>query len=256
MIKLGPSGLGPVKDAIANLEEYFRLGISACEIAFTYGVYIKEEEDAILIGKKAKELGISLSIHAPYWINLNSLEKAKIEKSKYYILDCLRVGSLLGATNVVFHAGFYGKDTREKTYESIKNNIIEILNESKKRGYTCQLAPETMGKVNVFGSVEEISNLVKDTGCSFCIDFAHILAREKDYCFEKVKTLFPQKKWHIHFSGIEYGEKGEKRHLKMEQSDWKTLFSNLPGEKDFNIICESPDQVTDAVLGLDLIKKN
>ena len=250
MVRIGPSGLGSVKDAVANLEEFSRLGLSCCELAFTYGVYIKSEQDAILIGKKANELGISLSIHAPYWINLNSSEKSKIEKSKYFLLDCLRVGSLLGATNVVFHAGFYGKDSREKAYETIRSNIVDVMGEAKKRGYSPKLAPETMGKVNVFGSIEEISSLVKDTGCGFCIDFAHILAREKDYCFERVASLFPQKKWHIHFSGIEYSEKGEKRHLKMKQSEWKELFSNLPAKKEFDIICESPDQVSDAVLGV------
>lgn len=256
MVKIGPSGLGPVKDAIGNLEEFSRLGISACEIAFTYGVYIKEEQDAISIGKKAKELEISLSIHAPYWINLNSSEKSKIEKSKYYLLDCLRVGSLLGATHVVFHAGFYGKGDRKEAYEAIRDNIIDILEKAKKKGYTSKLAPETMGKVNVFGSIEEISNLVKDTGCSFCIDFAHILAREKDYCFEKVESFFPQSEWHVHFSGIEYGEKGERKHLKMKESEWKTLFSNIPKNKKITIICESPDQVSDAVLGIKIFGKN
>ena len=256
MIRIGPSGLGPVKDAIVNLEEYSRLGITSCEIAFTYGVYIKNEEEAISIGKKAKELGIKLSIHAPYWINLNSAEEIKIVKSKNYLLDCLMVGTLLGVTNVVFHAGFYGKDSKEKTYNSIRDNLIDILKEAKKRGYSSKLAPETMGKVNVFGSVEEISNLVRDTGCSFCIDFAHILAREKDYCFEKVKSLFPENSWHVHFSGIEYGEKGEKRHLKMKESDWKELFSNVPKEKEITIICESPDQVNDAVLGINYLKRN
>ncbi|MEK6827093.1 MAG: endonuclease IV, partial [Nanoarchaeota archaeon] len=65
-IKFGPAGIGPVKDAISNLEMYRKLGLKACEIAFTYGIYIKEK-DAVQIGKKAKELGIKLSIHAPYW---------------------------------------------------------------------------------------------------------------------------------------------------------------------------------------------
>ncbi len=68
-IKIGPARLGPVKTAEKVLEEYAHRGIKACEIAFTYGVYIKNKEDAVKIGKKAKSLGITLSIHAPYWIN-------------------------------------------------------------------------------------------------------------------------------------------------------------------------------------------
>ena len=255
MINLGPSGLGPVKEAIANLEEFSRLGITACEIAFTYGAYIKEEKDAVLIGKKAKELGIKLSIHGPYWINLNSLEKSKIEMSKKRLLECLKVGTWLGVEKVVFHAGFYGKDDKEKTYQTIKESLTEVIKEAKKNKFTPELAPETMGKINVFGSVEEISRLVKDTGCSFCIDFAHILARYKDYKFEEVKELFKEKDWHIHFSGIEYTDKGERRHLRVEKSDWKTLFENLPKGKNLNIICESPEPVKDSIEGIVIKKK-
>ena len=85
-IRFGPAGIGPVKDAISNLEEYHRLGLKACEVEFSYGAYIKKKEDAEKIGERAKELGIKLSIHAQYWINLNSEEKDKVEKSKERIL--------------------------------------------------------------------------------------------------------------------------------------------------------------------------
>ena len=113
-IKFGPAGLGGVKEAISNLEEYHQLGLKAWEIAFTYGVYLKNKEDAEKIGKKAKELGIQLSIHAPYYINLNSSDKSKIEKSKQRILDCLKVGTWLNAELVVFHPGFYGKMDKQE----------------------------------------------------------------------------------------------------------------------------------------------
>jgi sugar phosphate isomerase/epimerase len=69
-----------VNEAISNLEKYKSLGLKACEIAFTYGIYIKTKEDALRIGEKAKELGIRLSIHAPYYVNLNSAEKLKVEQ--------------------------------------------------------------------------------------------------------------------------------------------------------------------------------
>ncbi len=90
-IKFGPGGLGPVKTAEETLEKYAELGLKNCEIAFTYGAYIKTEKDALRIGKKAKELGIELSVHAPYWINLNSAEKEKIDGSKKRILKSLEV---------------------------------------------------------------------------------------------------------------------------------------------------------------------
>jgi deoxyribonuclease-4 len=255
-IKFGPSGLGGVNEAISNLEEYHKLGLRACEIAFTYGVYIKEQKDAEEIGRAAEKLGIHLSIHAPYYINLNSAEKEKIEKSKQRILDCLRAGTWLKARRVIFHPGFYGKQGKEETYDKIRDEINEIQKQRKEKKYTPELTPETTGKINVFGSLEEIQKLVEETGCSFCIDFAHILAREKDYNFEKASRLFNnQKEWHIHFSGIEYGEKGEKKHKETPESEIKKLLSNLPKNKNYIIINEAPDSVGDSVKSLKVYNK-
>ena len=73
-ISFGPAGLGGISDAIKNLEYFSKNKLTACEISFTRSIYLKEE-DAKEIGEKAKELGINLSIHAPYFINLNSIEK-------------------------------------------------------------------------------------------------------------------------------------------------------------------------------------
>ncbi|MEK6933501.1 MAG: TIM barrel protein [Nanoarchaeota archaeon] len=252
-IIFGPAGLGPVKTAVVVLEEYYKKGLRACEIAFTYSVYIKENEAAI-IGKKARELGIELSIHAPYFVNLNSLEKEKREATKKRILECCRIGELLGTKVVVFHPGYYSSD-REQSYLMIKKGIIEIISVIKKNGWKIKIAPETMGKVNVFGSIQEISRLVKETGCSFCIDFAHILAREKKVDYQKVKNLFPYKEWHVHFSGIIYGEKGEKSHRPTEKKEWEDLLKNLPKNKDIRIINESPIMLDDSVEGLKIYKK-
>ena len=252
VIRFGPAGIGPVKTAEEVLENYKSLGLSACEISFTYQVYIKPE-DAKRIGKKAKELGISLSIHAPYFINLNSDEKANRDNTKRIILDCCRIGKLLGAKVVVAHPGYYGEN-REEAYETIKTGVLEILDEIKKQGWKINLAFETMGKVNVFGSIEEISKLVEETGCSFCIDFAHVLAREKKVDYEKIKKLFPGKEWHAHFSGIIYGDKGERSHRKTELEEWKELLKNLPKDKDITIINESPDMINDSVEGLKIWK--
>lgn len=252
-IKFGPAGLGSVKDAISTLEKYKSFGFSACEIAFTYGVYIKHKEDAVKIGEAAKKLGISLSIHAPYWINLNSEKEEKIKKSKERILECCRIGTYLGATRIVFHAGFYGKRERIVACENIKKEILDLQKKIKKNNYTPKLAPEIMGKINVFGSIEEIHKLVVDTGCDFCIDFAHILARYKKYMFKEVFERFRDKKEiHIHFSGIEHGEKGERRHIMTPCEDLKKLIDSLPKGKNITIINESPDPVAGAILGVKL----
>lgn len=253
-LSIGPAGLGPVKTALATLESYHTKGFRACEIAFTYGAYIKQESDARVIGKRACELGIALSIHAPYFVNLNSEDVKKRAASKERILGCCKVGHWLGAHTVVFHPGYYTKD-KEESYRTIKQGISELLHEVKHKGWTITLAPETMGKVNVFGSIDEIARLVRETGCGYCIDFAHILAREKHVDYEKVKTLFPQKRWHVHFSGIAYGEKGEKHHLPTEQAAWKTLFENLPRDKEITLINESPTMIDDCSGGIALARQ-
>ncbi len=255
-IKFGPSGLGSVNTAVETLKKYHELGLEACEIAFTYGPYIKEEVVARKIGEEAKKLGVSLSIHAPYFINLNSAEKEKIESSKKRILKCLEIGTWIGATHVVFHAGFYGDMKREESYENIKIQVLELERIRKEKGYTPKIAPETMGKINVFGSLEEIGKLVKETGCSFCVDFAHMLAREKDYRFKETFEKFKEcDNFHIHFSGIEYGEKGEKKHIQTNEKDIRLLLENLPKDKSYTIINESPMQVRDSSLSLKIKKE-
>ena len=248
-IKFGPAGLGPVKEAEKNLEKYHKLGFRACEIAFTYSVYIKPA-DAVIIGKKAKELDIELSIHAPYFVNLASNEKLKVEATKQRIIKCCEIGEMLGAKTVVFHPGYYSDD-KQKAYEQIKKGIIEIMRFIKEKGWKIKIAPETMGKINVFGSIDEISRLVEETKCSFCIDFAHIEARDKKIDFEKVKKLFGKyKEWHCHFSGIEYSDKGERRHIKTGKDKWKEVLKNIPKNKNIVIINESPDHIKDSVEGL------
>lgn len=252
-IRFGPAGLGSTKTALATLEQYAKKGLRACELAFVHNVYIKQESDAHAIGAKARELDISLSIHAPYYVNLSAEEKVKRDATKQRILDCCKVAHWLGGATVVFHPGYYGKD-KEKSYQLVKEGINEMLAQVKKRKWNALLAPETMGKVNVFGSLDEIARLVKDTGCAFCIDFAHLLARDKSVDYERVKKLFPGQKWHVHFSGIVYGDKGEKHHKPTETEEWKQLLRNLPIEKDITIINESPVCIDDSVAGLRLAK--
>ena len=251
-IRFGPIGLGGVDESITNLEIFHKLGLKACEIAFTYDTYIKKEEDMKKIRKCAERLDIKLSIHGSYYINLNSREKAKIEASKKRILKACEVGEKLGAYMVVFHAGYYCGRSLEESYNNIRDGILEIQNEIKKRKYKIKIGVETLGKTNIFGSLDEVSRLVKDTGCSFVLDFAHILARDKKIDFDKVKKLFPEKSWHCHFTGIEYDTKGERRHLKTEPKYWKWLIKNLPKDRKIVIINESPFCVEDAVLGLSL----
>jgi deoxyribonuclease IV len=256
MIKIGPSGIGPVKEIEKTFENYKHLGIKCAEIPFTYGIYIKNKKVAEMIKKFSEKFNIGLSIHAPYWINLNSEEWEKVEASKKRILNSCEVANWIGAKKVVFHCGFFGKRKKEDTYENIKNQINEIQKEIKKNNWGVKLCPETMGKINVFGSTEEIARLVHSTNCSFCLDLAHILARDKKISWEKLDKLFPQKDWHCHFSGIEFGEKGEKYHKKTEKKYWRWLFKNLPRNKNITIINEAPTPIEDSIEGLSILKDN
>lgn len=247
-IRFGPAGIGGVKESVSNLEKYSELGLKACEIAFTYGIYIKNEKDAEEIGKKASELGIKLSIHAPYYINLNSADKKKLEASKKRILECCRIGNIMNAEIVVFHAGFYGKLDREEAYLNIKKAVLEIMDEIKKNKWKIKIGAETMGKVNVFGSSEEILRLVKETGCYFCLDFAHLWAREQGkISYSEIYNRFKNfSELHCHFSGIEYGDKGERNHKLTPEAEIKKLLEILPKDKDITIINESPNPVGDS----------
>ena len=254
-IKFGPTGLGSLNEAKILLEEYSKKGLEACEVPFTYRVYL-DKNQAKEIGAVANDLGIRLSIHAPYYINLNSKEKEKIEASKKRILDCCEIGDYFNEgdkTKIVFHAGFYSNMDKEETYQNIKKEIKDMLKEIKKRKLNVELCPEIMGKINVFGSIEEISRLVRETGCGYCIDFAHVLARYDKNHFDLIEKSFLQKEWHCHFSGIIYGDKGEKKHRLTDKEEWKNLFNFLRKlDKDVTIICESPDPFGDSVNGYEL----
>lgn len=250
MIEFGPGGLGGVKEAVSNLERYHKLGLKACEIEFTYGVYLKPGMPEIeKIKETSRKLGIRLSIHAPYWINLNSEDRKKIEQSKKRIIDCCEVGELLGCECVVFHPGYYGKKSRQETYEIIKKEIIEMHEVIKENKWKIKLAPETTGKVNVFGTVEEILRLVKDTKCGFTVDFSHLMARvQGKTSYKEIYEHFKSfDSLHCHFSGIEWTSKGEKNHKLTEEKEIKELLAVLPKNKDITIINESPDPVGDSV---------
>jgi deoxyribonuclease-4 len=258
MISFGPAGCGGLKEIIPNLEKYQVSGLRACEIPFTYQIWIKPEQ-AVWIKEEMKQrnLSIRLSIHAPYWINLNSAEKEKIEQGKKRIIDCCRIGELMGAERVVFHAGFYGKKDKEESYQNIKRAIVDILDEIKKNKWKIKISPETMGKTGIFGSAEEILRLVKETGCDFCVDFAHLWAREQGrVSYEEIYFRFKEfDSLHCHFSGIVFGDKGEKSHKPTPDEEIEKLLKALPKNKDILIINEAPDPVGDSLRMLEIFEK-
>jgi deoxyribonuclease-4 len=201
------------------------------------------------VGALAKEKGIVLSVHAPYYINLASDEKEKIRASKQRILDSCQRAHALGAQNVVFHAGFHQNKTAEKTYAMIKKAILAIQRRIKNNKWKVKLCPEVTGKPSQFGSVEELLTLMKETGSGICVDFAHLYARGQgkvDYG-KSIEKL--PKKFHAHFSGIAYGPKGERKHLKTTKRFFEPLAAQLIQRNvDVTLICESPQPYEDAAM--------
>ncbi len=247
-LKLGPggtSGLGYEK----GIPEIRRQGLSALEVEFTYGVNIKEEM-AIKIRELSKIHDITLSVHAPYYVNLATDDNVKRNASADRILQSCRMASVMGAKYVVFHPGFYQKKSPEEAFEVIKAEIIQLQEKIKENAWNVLLAPETTGKPTQFGTVEELMSLHKETGCHVCVDFAHLKARANgnvDY-FEVIEKIKPLGHIHAHFSGIEWTDKGEKKHLITEKEVIKPLAEAIvKNNLDITIINESPTPIDDAV---------
>ncbi len=240
----GTAGLGYEE----GLEKLNELGLTALELEFTHGVNMSNSI-AKTAGDLAKKLHISLSCHAPYFVNLASEEKAKVNASKSRILQSCERAYYLGAKYVVFHPGFYQKKTKEETYEIIKNEVCDLLETIKQKKWDVQLALETTGKHSAFGDLDELIRLVKETKCSLTIDFAHLKARTQ--CQMKYSEMLDKVKHfahiHSHFSGIEWTEKGERRHLLTPEKEIKDLLQEILKRKlDITIINESPDPIGDA----------
>lgn len=243
-IRIGPGGVSGLgyEEGLRRIKE---LNLDCLEVEFTYGVRMSNAK-AKKIGEVAKNLNIKLSVHAPYYINLASLDIKKVIASKKRILDSCERAHYLGAECVVFHAGFFGKKDKEEIYLTIKKELIDLQEAIKSKGWKSKLCPETTGKKTQFGSLEELQRLKKEIDVDYCIDFSHILAREGRIDYEKLLKRLP-KRFHAHFSGIEYTEKGERRHLLVDMNEFRKLVKELKKQdKDVTIICESPDPMGDA----------
>ena len=249
----GTSGLGYPN----GLRKCKELGIGM-EVEFTYGVRMSNS-DAKKIGDEAKKLGVKLSVHAPYYVNLASKDEVKLAASKERILQSCERGHFLGAKSIVFHPGFYQGRSEEEVYGMIKEAVVELLEGVEKNKWDVLLAPETTGKGSQFGSLDELLRLVRETGCSICVDFAHLKARANgviDYD-EVCKKLKGLGHIHAHFSGIEWTAKGERKHLITEAKDIKELVKYIKKYGlDVMIINESPDTFGDCVKSLEIIKND
>jgi deoxyribonuclease-4 len=246
-IRIGPAGfdrMGPLK----GIEKAARLGFECIEVEFTYGVRMAPDV-ARALGDLARRKRIVLSVHAPYYINLASEEKDKLAASHRRVLDsCLRA-HLMGAKNVVFHAGFYQKRSPRETFDRIRSAVADLMQVIEKNKWQVKLCPEITGKSSQFGSLEELKHLKRSTGCSLCVDFAHLFARHQGAVdWSELLGRLP-KRLHAHFSGISYGPKGEKKHCDTSPEFFRPLAAAmLKRGVHATLICESPRPYEDALM--------
>lgn len=252
----------PKPDSQTGIVRIRELGLDCMELAWVRRVSMGKKTSA-KVRQKAEECRVALSVHAPYYINLNSAEADKVAASRERILKAARAGWLCGARNIVFHAAFYHDDPPEVVYERIKGHLVELTQELRAEGNATVLRPETTGKQSQFGTLEELLALSQEAkGVAPCLDFAHLHARTgADNSYEEFTAILSKiedalgqaglEDMHIHLSGIEYGPRGEREHLMLAEADMRYI-EMLQALKDFDVkgllICESPDQEADALI--------
>jgi len=254
MIFIGTAGL-PLsckRNGIVKCLEYIKsIGLNAMEIEFVHGVNMSSSL-ALRVRKKAEELGIRLSVHAPYYINLCNEEKYESSKQRI-LLSCKRANDL-GAKIVVFHPGYYGDLSEVDAFDTIYYACSELTEEIEKQNLDVILGMETSGKKYQFGSLDEVIDMARMVkNCVPVIDFAHIYARnggkiDYDEVFRKLKILHLDH-YHSHFSGISFDSKGEKMHLPIGSGPEFEPLARYIVEKKINItiISESPLLEKDAL---------
>lgn len=268
--KFGPAGtalsfkeMGYKKSV--QLGEYLtKFGLNHFEYQCGQGVRVSEES-AKEIGAALRNAGISVSVHAPYFISLSSVEEEKRLNSVNYILASAKAVSAMGGDRIVIHSGSCSKMTREEALELAKNTMKLAREELVAHGLeNIRCCPETMGKINQLGDLHEVMELCKiDESFIPCIDFGHLNARtfgsikdKSDY--EKILDTIENelgserlKTFHSHFSKIEYTEKGgEKKHLTFADTVYGPQFEplmELVAKKSLapTFICESDGTQTE-----------
>ena len=232
MIKFGPSGNSESFYAAgyAHTEQAAEFvkerGLNCFEYSFGRGVRMSEDK-AISIGEAFAKAGVEISVHAPYFINFANPDDEMAQKSYGYVLDSAKMCKLMGGKRIVFHPSTQGKATRFEAVEKTKERLQILAEYIRLNGMEDMLfCPETMGKEAQIGTIEEIVEFCKIAPFYIpCVDFGHINAREhgslntvEDYR-NRLRYMLDElgeekmKHFHVHFSKIMYGAKGEIKHL-------------------------------------------
>lgn len=255
--------------SLGAIQQIHVLGLQALELGWVHSVRVSEETCAFL-NEEAQTQDVSLSVHAPYYINLNANDE-EWPKSRKRLMDAAYYGNLAGATDIVFHPGSYFEQPAQIVLGKAIPRLAECLQEIRASGNPVILRPETMGKSAMLGSLEDTLEMSKQIpGVLPCLDFAHLHARSGGKENSKAEWLAQLKmvhsalgsdslkSLHIHLSGIEYSAKGEKNHLPFKESDFN-LVELLEALNQMNcsgrILCESPIMENDALYIQELLQK-
>lgn len=247
---------------VGGIQYAASLGLDALELAWVHGVRVGTTA-CEAIKKTAEETGVALSVHAPYFINLNG-EAEKWPHLRQYLIDAAHFGNLAGATDIIFHPGTYFGQPADEVLKVIIPRLQGCVDEIRGEGNPVTLRPEISGKAAMLGSLADVLAMARSIpGVVPCIDFAHLHARLGDGAMNSYiewlkmleyyrKSLGDQslQEMHIHLSGINYGPKGEKNHLVMEETslNFKDLMrALLEAGVNGRIMCESPVLEVDAL---------
>jgi deoxyribonuclease-4 len=255
----------PERNSLNGIKWDAEHGLRAFEFEFVQGVRVGKEAMREC-GKAAEELRVSLSAHAPYFVNLISEEEHKRIASKERILQTARAVQEAGGGRIVFHPGFYGKMNGEQAMKEMREEFSSLVSLVEKEGLDeIVLAPETTGKGSAFGSLQELLDLSREFGLNkvnLCIDFGHLHARgngelkTREKFEEKISLVKSRlgekglKSLHCHFTGIAFSEKGERHHLEISSKSPDFNHCALALRKfdcDGTIISESPNIESDAM---------
>jgi deoxyribonuclease-4 len=241
------------------------LGLGAYEMEFVHGVRIRPET-CDEVNRLQRETGIRVTAHGPYYINLFSLEEEKLAASRTRVLDTARALARCGGDGACFHAGFYQNRGRDEVYAHMKGQLEALADALRAEGCPVRIDPETTGKESQFGSLDELTRLTREAkreNLGMTVDFSHIHARTGggfntyDEFGGILRTIEERngraalRSMHIHLSGIAYGEKGEKHHLDVDESDmnYPDLFRALIDMGcEGLVVCESPGLEYDALI--------
>jgi len=248
--------------SVGAVERINSLGLEALELGWVQSVRVSEQT-CFEIKQIANDKDVSLSVHAPYFINLNANDD-EWPKSRQRLMDSAYYGSLAGATDIIFHPGSYFGSPPADVLPVAISRLAGCVEELKVMNICVRLRPETMGKAALIGSLEDALEMSKQIETVLpCLDFAHLHARTGDgsansylewvSMLERYALVLGSESLHslhIHLSGIEYSMKGEKNHLPLVESDLNVgeLLRALSDLKcEGRILCESPILEEDAL---------